>query len=1118
MSSSSSQQSQSEGEGQGARSAPPSTAVLDGVHDAAAGDSALDLVDASGGPLVASAALHSIAEQRQHDDDSDNDNDSDASDSDSDDNVPLHRRTALDHDEASISGDESSVDEDEDDEFAGAFHDAANVKVMTGYDAFDGVVDSEFSSAAAIGTGAAAAGSSLATLPGDPQRLSLSLSGAFSSQASVPLHLSQLERARQHAQHRRDRSHFSIPDVTVTPAEDDDGGSDGPSGTRWEHKVPPANRRSAIPPRRSAGGIADQLGKKRSLLKSAAAALNGPKSSLEQARARSSLPGSCLVNGHGHGSSNSVAANDGDRHDDYDDYDVEDEDDYDDTDTETVEDTEDYTGGRDSSSMDRAMSPVPAASATAAASAQSGKKGKGFFGGAGKSARSKQQRQSAPQRPLISFDPSDPAAHAAHRPSVDAQQILPSPNGSASAPPEAIATSASSASVSGMVTSDSSPSSLGRSVASLSLSRASKVLTSPRNSIGSSGSGGGGASVVGSGSKKNRKSALDIFGLGKKDQKTRKEQGGLGCGKEQVSHKNLVESSGAGSSNVAGAVTPTQASPRPTVGAMVPSNSSSTIGSDREADAAPPRSRSASIHSGSSSSSTGVATISISGMPLPPAELPRINVVPLRRASDTLDSPSSPVAQSFTSVSSSASSLASPQLRKAVKKEAKAKLKAEQALVKELEKIDKMVRAHDAKAAKAAEKQRLEEEKRCRKRAKKAGKKGSSPLGTSDVDDVSLTASSVSSVSTVPKAISPPLPAPASLEASGVVDGKPAKKPARSFSLFRARRPKASGVNSGTSALTRRPSAVKRAQDNASSSGSATPHAAVAPNFGATQTPAAEEGTPPPQIDFRPATPGLSWSAWDRIPTPSAVPGDNDDDDEPVAPLGPIVPVENAVKPVQRQSSVKRALAKMDAEEERLRKQRNSIRRAGSLQNKQRPESVKARESLPNGTPAAPEASQKDAEDPAWVEDKAAQEGEGSETETAGGPEQEKLDAETAHEMANLAGPVFAMTVTAPDSPPRPREPRPGAVSSQKPRNKDQPIVEETPSPHQSSSGAPTVLYSSSDANIGKPLTAAKQPQQQPAAKPSTSKMPPRRRNPDQQKLDQFVFPRQPNTAPVRST
>ena len=81
----------------------------------------------------------------------------------------------------------------------------------------------------------------------------MSLSGPFSSHASVPLHLSQLERVRADAQHRRDRSHFSIPDVTVTSPHDDEEGADE---VHFEHKVSPAKRRSAIPTRAGAGAAA----------------------------------------------------------------------------------------------------------------------------------------------------------------------------------------------------------------------------------------------------------------------------------------------------------------------------------------------------------------------------------------------------------------------------------------------------------------------------------------------------------------------------------------------------------------------------------------------------------------------------------------------------------------------------------------------------------------------------------------------------------------------------------------------------------------------------------------------------------------------------------------------
>ena len=94
----------------------------------------------------------------------------------------------------------------------------------------------------------------------------LSLSGAFSSQASLPLHLNQLEKSREESAHRRDRSHFSIPDVTVTvPEEDGDS-------VKFEHKVPAAKRRSYIlhegPNAASssmANGKAKQSAKKRGL-------------------------------------------------------------------------------------------------------------------------------------------------------------------------------------------------------------------------------------------------------------------------------------------------------------------------------------------------------------------------------------------------------------------------------------------------------------------------------------------------------------------------------------------------------------------------------------------------------------------------------------------------------------------------------------------------------------------------------------------------------------------------------------------------------------------------------------------------------------------------------------
>ncbi len=105
--------------------------------------------------------------------------------------------------------------------------------------------------------------------------------------------------------------------------------------------------------------------------------------------------------------------------------------------------------------------------------------------------------------------------------------------------------------------------------------------------------------------------------------------------------------------------------------------------------------------------------------------------------------------------------------------------------------------------------------------------------------------------------------------------------------------------------------------------------------------------------------------------------------------------------------------------------------------------------------------------------------------------------------------------VTEPDSPQRPREVRTNAVSSQLPRNESDPIPERPPR----AVPVPTILYSSSasskpvehesTAAATKPLSTAKLPNL-----PPHSVVPHRRkRNQDQQKLDQFVFPPRSNTA-----
>ena len=409
---------------------------------------------------------------------------------------------------------------------------------------------------------------------------------------------------------------------------------------------------------------------------------------------------------------------------------------------------------------------------------------------------------------------------------------------------------------------------------------------------------------------------------------------------------------------------------------------------------------------------------------------------PTRSPTIATDASASPTAASFSSANSVGSS--SSAHSKAHKKELKAKLKAEQAMVKELEKIDKMVRAHDAKASKAAEKKQVEEDKARKKEEKKASKEAAKK----SKDDAKQT----------PKQKTAALPAESSSPSTQPESADSAAKPIkRGFSVFRARKPQAGGKNT----LARRPSTAKRNQE-AKDSGDSTPRALLE--------------TAAPQIELGGESSSRFSFHADQFRAVTPTPAEMAED--VVAPLSP----PRGGEKVQRQSSVKRALQKMDAEEERLRKQRVGVRRNGSIRSKN--ESKGQADILHDGRVAKQLLEKEETDDSAWVEDEPASTAEDHEIESMGP----------------------SITITAPDSPPRPREVREGAVSTIKPK------VVEVPSPT-AKAKAPTapprhstgeVLYSSSDASVGAP---------QQKGSPGPVRLPTRRRNHDQQKLDRFIFP-----------
>ena len=556
---------------------------------------------------------------------------------------------------------------------------------------------------------------------------------------------------------------------------------------------------------------------------------------------------------------------------------------------------------------------------------------------------------------------------------------------------------------------------------------------------------------------KGSKSRFSIFGLGKKKEQDVPQVPAL---PQAVADSKARPSFGEAR----------QVSKVPEAGELPGSTSVDTIAS---ASSAASRPSTRSMESGehpresSSSSASSIGIASLPSVPKPPATLPGKVVIPARD-SDSLDqanprSPSapSPTASSFRSASSRRSSLSISSASKALKKEAKARAKAEKEMLKELEKVNKMVKAHDAKAAKEAEKERAADEKRRKKEEKKTKKMPSQPA-----------ASTVPPVPPLPQitVASPSLPSQPQLEQRPKpqqegTSAQDAPKPAsRRLSLFRSRRMK-------TDPITRRNSDKRTA-----ATPPPMPQAEDQPQQPSASMSAA---SPPPQIQLDSSDSPAFGSEWTNLPVGSEEqePSTND--------------ALSSGQPVQRQSSVKRALAKMDEEEERLRQQRNSIRRTGSLKNKQRPGSRQESSAAAATGPYSPSSQRKvtEDEDTTWVE--------------------EELREEDMEEEEVTAAIFPMITITEPDTPPRPREPRPGAVSSQVPRAEGSPIPEA-----ETQRTVETVLYSSSDASIrnakpSPPASAQATPVVKPAANlPSKPVVPHRRkRNADQKKLDTFIFP-----------